>query len=107
MTNLKEISIKIYKKQLLERLSSYRSSDSISQTFTNFHHADVFFEKKINKAEFDLNKTLFEKIVLETDFSESVNSFSIESIDSNDVLKFNVSDHLKKEFQEKNSKNFN
>ena len=93
MTNLKKTSVKIHKKQLFERLNSYRSLNSISQTFTNFHHADVFFEKKINKAKFDSDETLFEKIISETDFSESINSFLIESIDSNDVLKLDVSDH--------------
>ena len=96
MTNLKEVSVKIYKKQLLERLSSYHL-DSISQTFTDFHHADVFFEKEIDesefKLEFDSNDVLFEKTVFEFDSNEFVNSFSIESIDSNDVLKLYVSDH--------------
>ena len=93
MTNLKKASVKIYKKQLFKRLNSYQNSDSISQTFTNFYHANVFFEKKINKTEFHSNETLFEKIISETNFNESVNSFSIESIDSNDVLKLDVNDY--------------
>ena len=51
MTNLKEAFVKIYKKQLFERLNLYRNFDSISQTFADFHHENVFFEKKNQRSE--------------------------------------------------------
>ena len=43
MANLKKISVKIYKKQLFERLTQYRNS--ALQASMNFHHADVFLGK--------------------------------------------------------------
>ena len=95
MTNLKKTSIRVYKNQLFERLNLYRNQNSVSSVSANFHHANVFFEKKINeaKSESNSNDVLFEKTVSENDFNESVNSFFIESIDSNDVLKPDVNDH--------------
>ena len=103
MTNLKKASIKIYKNQFLERLNLYRNQNLILSVSADFHHANVFFEKKINemKSEFNSNDVLFEKTVPENDSSESVNSFFIESVDSNDVLKFDVNDHWKENFKKK------
>lgn len=95
MANLEEAPVRIYKGQFFERLSSYRNSNPIPPASADFHHANVFFEKKINEVEpeFDSISTLFGKTVPEVDFSEPVNSFSIESIDPNDALKSDVSDH--------------
>ena len=103
MTNLKKTSIKIYKSQFFERFNLYRNQNLTSSVSTNFHHADVFFEKKINKMKFEFNSNdvLFEKTVPENDSNESVNSFFIESINSNDVLKSDVSDHWKENFKKK------
>ena len=103
MTNLKKTSIKIYKNQFFERFNLYWNQNSISSVSANFHHANVFFEKKISetKFEFNLNNVLFEKTVFENDFSESVNSFFIESVDSKNVLKFNVNNHWKEDFKKK------
>ena len=105
MTNLKKAPIRIYKNQLFERLNSYRNSDSISSVSANFHHANVFFEKKISEVESNSKNVLFEKTVSEVDFNKSVNSFFIELITSNDVLKSDVNDHWENYFK-KNSKNF-
>ena len=95
MTNLKEVSVKIYKNQFFEQFNSYRNSNSISSTLANFHHVNVFFEKKISeiKFKFDSISTLFKKMISEVHFNESVNFFSIESIDLNDALKSDVNNH--------------
>ena len=103
LTNLKKISVKIYKNQFFERFNFYRNSNSILSALTNFQHTNVFFEKKISEVEFEFDSisTLFEKTISEIDFNKSVNFFSIESINSNDVLKSDVNDHWKKNFKKK------
>ena len=94
MTNLNKILTKIYKNQLFERLNSYGNLNLISSISTDFYHANIFLEKRISeKFKSNLNITLFEKTVSETDFDKSINLFSIKSIDSNDVIKSDVSDH--------------
>ena len=74
MTNLEKAIAKIYKNQLLKRLIFHETSNMLSM---NFYHADVFFEKIVS---------IFE-------IEKSIHFFTIESIDFDDVINSNVSDH--------------
>ena len=103
MANLGEAPVKIYKGQLLGRLSPYRDSGPVPKTSADFHHADVFFGKGINETESESNpsEVLFGKTVPEADAKEPINPFSIGSVDPNDVMEPDVSDHWGEDFRRK------
>ena len=101
MTNLKKASVKIYKNQFWNDLVCIKVRIRFRQFQRIFIMRTCFLKKKINEIKLNLKNVLFEKTVSEVDFNESVNSFSIGSVDSNDVLKFNVSNHWKKNFKRK------